>query len=124
MMCYRYAAGAAYRQCFNDRVHLGEIDDFAMWNRALTDAEVAARWSVSLTNEIAAGNEPDLAIFYNFNDGTAVRTDAPAPAARVPARYVHAHATDAHAPLPTTREAPCSRSLSLSLSVCARGPPR
>ena len=55
------------------------MDDWAMFSGALTAAEVAERWDKSLTARLAANLEPNLAIFYNFNDqlppvgGTMVR---------------------------------------------------
>ena len=55
------------------------MDDWAMFSGALTAAEIAERWDKSLTARLAANLEPNLAIFYNFNDplppvgGTMVR---------------------------------------------------
>ena len=55
------------------------MDDWAMFSGALTAVEIAERWDKSLTARLAANLEPNLAIFYNFNDplppvgGTMVR---------------------------------------------------
>ena len=54
------------------------MDDFAIFNTVLSDADITARWDQSLTARIASSLEPNLAIFYNFNTpgvagGTVVR---------------------------------------------------
>eukprot|EP00966_Prymnesium_polylepis_P125372 2899028-Prymnesium_polylepis.1 len=46
----------------------GELDDVAFFANALTAAQISERWDQSLTNRRAAGQEPDLILFYNFND--------------------------------------------------------
>ena len=47
----------------------GTIDDIALFSRELSPHEVAARWNSSLTDRISS--EPDLLLFYNFNNATA-----------------------------------------------------
>jgi hypothetical protein len=44
------------------------IDDLAFFRGALSEADMAARWDQSLTARLAAGLEPQLVLFYNFND--------------------------------------------------------
>ena len=44
------------------------MDDFALFIGALTEAEMAERWNSSLTQRLADGLEPKLAVFYDFND--------------------------------------------------------
>ncbi|MDD5040615.1 MAG: hypothetical protein PHY34_05735, partial [Patescibacteria group bacterium] len=46
--------------------NIGEIDDVAMFDRALTEAEIR-----SLNNSGVTGLESDLVFYYDFNDGTA-----------------------------------------------------
>ena len=46
----------------------GALDDFAMYAGPLGGAEIAERWNRSLTNRQARGLEPDLILFYNFNN--------------------------------------------------------
>ena len=46
----------------------GDVDDVAIFAGALTAAELAARWDQSLTDRAASGLEPDLVLFWNFND--------------------------------------------------------
>lgn len=43
----------------------GDIDEVRLWNFAKTQAQVVAQKDVSLT-----GNEPNLLVYYNFNQGT------------------------------------------------------
>ncbi|MCZ7639963.1 MAG: LamG domain-containing protein [Verrucomicrobia bacterium] len=43
----------------------GQLDEIALWRRALTPAEIAANWNRRLT-----GSEPDLIGYWNFDDGT------------------------------------------------------
>ena len=64
----------------------GELDDLGFFAGALTPAEVAARWNASLTDRVAAGQEPNLLMLWNFNDPLA----APAawPAARAGGRLL------------------------------------
>lgn len=44
----------------------GELDEIAIWYRALKPSEIEAQWNLPLT-----GNENDLAGFWNFDNGTA-----------------------------------------------------
>ncbi|MHB1309583.1 MAG: LamG-like jellyroll fold domain-containing protein, partial [Limisphaerales bacterium] len=44
----------------------GELDEIAIWRRALTASEIAAGWRSSPN-----GSEADLVAYWNFNDGTA-----------------------------------------------------
>lgn len=44
----------------------GQLDEIAIWRRALSEAEVASQWDQPLT-----GNEPGLAGYWTFDDGTA-----------------------------------------------------
>ncbi|MEI6753955.1 MAG: LamG-like jellyroll fold domain-containing protein [Paludibacter sp.] len=44
----------------------GDMDEIRIWNRALTDAEIAADKSVRIT-----GTESGLVAYYDFNSGTA-----------------------------------------------------
>lgn len=46
---------------------IGLVDEVRVWNRALTQAEIASRMSLTLT-----GSELDLAGYWNFDDGTAL----------------------------------------------------
>ena len=46
----------------------GHLDDFALFAAALTPEQIAERWNASLTDRIGSGLEPDLIVFYNFND--------------------------------------------------------
>ena len=49
----------------------GTMDDIAFWGGALTEEEVALRWDASLSRRVASGDEPDLLLFYDFNDPSA-----------------------------------------------------
>ena len=44
------------------------LDDVAIFTGAKSASEVSEIWNVSLTKRIDDGNEPNLAIFYDFND--------------------------------------------------------
>jgi hypothetical protein len=44
----------------------GELDEIGVWQRALTETEIAAGWNRPLT-----GSETGLVGYWNFNDGTA-----------------------------------------------------
>jgi hypothetical protein len=46
----------------------GELDDMAFFGQTLTTAEVAERWNQSLTDRRLAGSEPNLIVFWNFDD--------------------------------------------------------
>lgn len=58
---------------YNSNVALfnGSIDEVKIWNRALTDAEIAADKSVRLT-----GSESGLVAYYDFNSGTDAANNA------------------------------------------------
>ncbi|KAL1519160.1 hypothetical protein AB1Y20_003420 [Prymnesium parvum] len=60
-----------YTSCVASYSMFGEIDDVAVWGRPLSHAEIEARWNSSLTARLAAGVEPDLLFFYNFNNASA-----------------------------------------------------
>lgn len=45
---------------------IGLLDEVRVWNRALTQQEIASRMNLTLT-----GSEPDLAGYWTFDDGTA-----------------------------------------------------
>ena len=44
----------------------GELDDFALYGRPLSEAEVAERWAAPLADRRAAGQEPDLVLLYDM----------------------------------------------------------
>jgi hypothetical protein len=44
----------------------GQLDQIAVWNRSLTEAEAVSRWSKPLS-----GTEPGLVGYWDFDDGTA-----------------------------------------------------
>lgn len=77
--------GSEPRIVEENRVFFGEMDDVAFWNVALTDSDISARWDsssglASLTKRLVDGTEPDLQLFFNFNDPTsfeAVRAARP-----------------------------------------------
>ena len=53
----------------------GDVDDLGFFGGVLSDADVQARWNESLSNRLAEGLEPNLILFWNFNDareGTAL----------------------------------------------------
>ena len=63
-----HAAEDTPRNCKTNRLFLGQMDDVAFFVGALSEADVAERWNSSLTQRLADGLEPSLAIFYDFND--------------------------------------------------------
>ena len=54
-----------------------QLDDVAIFAEALTDAEIAARWNQSLTARLAASQEPNLVLFWNFNDPVSTAGEIP-----------------------------------------------
>ena len=67
-MCYYPPADGSPIHCFPDRPSFAVIDDWAMWGGVLSASEISSRWDKSLTARVAAGLEPNLVFFYNFND--------------------------------------------------------
>ena len=59
---------ALYFGAFNGQGEFaeGELDEIAIWERALSESEIANGWNVPLT-----GNEEDLIGLWKFDDGTA-----------------------------------------------------
>lgn len=49
---------------FDNEYYSGSVDDIRLWNRALSQCEIAARKNCELT-----GSEPGLAAYYKFNQG-------------------------------------------------------
>ncbi|MCB0524017.1 MAG: HYR domain-containing protein [Saprospiraceae bacterium] len=52
--------------CCNGREFDGTIDEVRIWNTALTETEILANMNTELT-----GNEANLVLYYNFNQGIA-----------------------------------------------------
>eukprot|EP00303_Exanthemachrysis_gayraliae_P015542 CAMPEP_0206028300 /NCGR_PEP_ID=MMETSP1464-20131121/44724_1 /ASSEMBLY_ACC=CAM_ASM_001124 /TAXON_ID=119497 /ORGANISM="Exanthemachrysis gayraliae, Strain RCC1523" /LENGTH=316 /DNA_ID=CAMNT_0053402353 /DNA_START=17 /DNA_END=964 /DNA_ORIENTATION=- len=46
---------------------MGQLDDIALFGRALTGPEVKARWASSLAQRVREGLEPDLVLLYSFD---------------------------------------------------------
>ena len=67
MTCFHKPEGTL-RSCFSHRVFQGQLDDVALFVGALSETEMGQRWNSSLTQRLADGLEPALAIFYDFND--------------------------------------------------------
>ena len=44
-----------YAQCFSSGAFFGEMDDFAIWGKTLTIAEIGAVWNSSLTSRANEG---------------------------------------------------------------------
>jgi hypothetical protein len=65
---YTYYDADQYTSCLQLSAFHGEMDDVAVFAGALSDDDVASRWNASLTDRLSAGEEPDLVIFWNFND--------------------------------------------------------
>ena len=68
--CYQTSTltANAYASCNPLHQLDAEIDDVALFAGAMSEAEVALRWNASITNRVAANAEPNLILFYNFND--------------------------------------------------------
>jgi hypothetical protein len=49
---------------------IGQIDDFAVWARALTADEVLRAFTVGIDPSAAVGLSTSLSLFYNFDEGT------------------------------------------------------
>lgn len=60
-----------YTSCVSDIAMDGEIDDLAIWGRALSVSEMRERWNVSLTSRLRSQLEPDLVFFYDFDNVSA-----------------------------------------------------
>lgn len=57
----RIGSGYASGRFFN-----GQIDEFSIWSRALTQAEIQCQMNITLS-----GNETDLIVYYDFEEGVA-----------------------------------------------------
>ena len=61
-----------YGECHFDETgrhnFAGEIDDLGLFGGALTASQIAERWNVSLTERILADLEPNLVLFFDFDD--------------------------------------------------------
>ena len=55
-------------ECDSSAYFDGAIDDLAFFAGALTDAEVKERWDQPLTSRVQAGVEPNLILFYDFDN--------------------------------------------------------
>jgi hypothetical protein len=64
----RYTVADQYTTCPTPSGYDGEMDDVAVFAGALSASEVAARWNASLADRIAAASEPNLVLFWNFNE--------------------------------------------------------
>ena len=60
------STNALYDNQNRNRTLMGNIDEFRIWNRALSDAEIRCGYPKSLR-----GNEPGLILYYRFNDNRA-----------------------------------------------------
>ena len=64
----QFFAPTEYATCNTASGFDGEMDDVAVFAGTLSAAEVGARWNRSLSDRRAAGLEPSLILFYNFNE--------------------------------------------------------
>ena len=55
-------------ECDSSAYFDGALDDLAFFAGALTDAEVKERWDQPLTSRVQAGVEPNLILFYDFDN--------------------------------------------------------
>ena len=64
--------GSAPPSCIEERMFHGQIDDLALHQGALSAAQIEERWNASLTDRIWRGLEPNLALFYSFDEPNSV----------------------------------------------------
>ena len=57
-----------YTECNRDFQMSGRMDEVAVFAGVLSAADIAARFDQSLATRIRAGSEPDLIIFYDFEN--------------------------------------------------------
>lgn len=67
-VCTKLLDPISYASCVSDYSMNGELDDVAMWARALDEREVGEMWNTSISARVSAGRESDLILFYNFNN--------------------------------------------------------
>ena len=67
--CYAedYLDAAAYTSCNFEHQFNGAMDDVAIFAGALSPEEVRGRWNSSLSDRLAAGSEPNLVMFWDFD---------------------------------------------------------
>ena len=61
-----FSSEAIYTECNRDFAFNGEIDDIAVFSGKLNDSKITALWNQSISDHVQ--EEPDLVLFWNFND--------------------------------------------------------